>query len=144
MTLIVTKEIAKALGCCGNGYVTFENRLGDRPNMPYQELINIAFEMDKIAPEDKYVYWATSLPNTYQFHLMQGAFTVVDKYQVFNHKTGQHEPFSTLEEAKARQQQIIDEFIQEHKDKFSINQEILVNDGKDAMWAPLEEIQKAL
>jgi hypothetical protein len=143
MTLIVTKEIAKALGCCGNGYVTFENRLGDRPSMPYQELINIAFEMDKIAPEDKYVFWATYLRTDYKFYLMQGAFTMVDKYQVFNHKTGQHEPFNTLAEAQARKQQLIDEFIEEHKSWFHINQEILVNDGQDAMWVPLEDLPPA-
>lgn len=140
MTLIVTKEIAEALDCCGNGYVTFQERLGARESMPYQELINIAFEMDKIAPEDGYVYWATSLRNSYKFYLMQGAYTMSDKFKVFNHKTGSHETFTTVEEAIARRQQLIDEFMAESLPMFSINREILVNDGADAMWVPLAEL----
>ena len=65
---------------------------------------------------------------------------MTNKYQVFNHKTGQHESFTDADEAIARRKQIIDEFVAENTFMFAINREILVNDGQDAMWVPLAEL----
>lgn len=140
MTLKVTKQILAVHSCCQGGVENFTNRLGGRTEMELSEFAELAFEIEKTKPAESYVYFLMELKKSAKFYLMQGAFTMVDKYQVFNHKTGQYEPFNSLTEAKARQQEIIDEFIQEHKERFVINQEILVNDGKDAMWVPVDEI----
>ena len=140
MTLKVTKEILAAHNCCAHGINTFNERIGDRQSMDYHEFLTIAFEVDKAHPEEMYILYTRELLNSAKFYLMQGAYTMTDKFQVFNHKTGQHEEFHTVEEAKARRQQIIDEFVAENSYMFNINREILVNDGQDAMWVPLSEL----
>jgi len=108
--------------------------------MTYQEFLALSFEMDKIHPEDMYILYTRDLLNIAKFYLLQGAYTMTNKYQVFNHKTGQHESFTDADEAIARRKQIIDEFVAENTFMFAINREILVNDGQDAMWVPLAEL----
>lgn len=144
MTLIVNKQILEALECCANGMATFNERIGDRPSMDYQEFLALAFEMDKIHPEDMYIFYTRGLLEKAKFYLMQGAYTMTDKFQVFNHKTGLHEAFTTLEEATARRTQIVNEFIADNPHMFSINREILVNDGQDAMWVSVKDLPDPL
>lgn len=144
MTLIVNKEILETLNCCANGMATFNERIGDRPAMSYQEFLALAFEMDKIHPEDMYILYTRDLLKAPKFYLLQGAYSMTDKFQVFNHKTGQHESFTNLEEATARRNQIINEFVADNPHMFSVNREILVNDGQDAMWVSLADLPNPL
>lgn len=140
MTLKVSKQILEAHNCCQVGVEVFDSRLNGRTEMELSEFTNLAFEMEQTNPEEHYVYFLMGLKQSAKFYLLQGAYTMTDKYQVFNHKTGKHEAFNSLEEATARRQQIIDEFMVENAFMFSINREILVNDGADAMWVPLSEL----
>jgi hypothetical protein len=140
MTLKVNKQILEAHNCCQVGVEVFDSRLGDRPEMELSEFTNLAFEMEKTNPEEHYVYFLMELKKSAKFYLLQGAYTMTDKFQVFNHKTGLHEPFDTLEEATARRQQLINEYLIENAFMFNINREILVNGGQDAMWVPLSDL----
>jgi hypothetical protein len=140
MTLKVTKEILALHNCCQGGVDNFTNRLGDRTEMDLSEFTELAFEIEKTKPAESYVYFLMELRKSAKFYLLQGAYTMTDKFQVFNHKTGLHEPFNTLEEATARRQELINEYLIENASMFNINQEILVNDGADSMWVPLSEL----
>lgn len=144
MTLRVDRQILEVHLCCPNGMATFDARINGRPSMSYVEFLTLAFEMDKAHPEDMYILYARDLLKSAKFYLMQGAYTMTDKFQVFNYKTGQHEAFTSLEEATARRQQLIAEYIAENTFIFAINREILVNDGQDSMWVPLSDLPDPL
>lgn len=142
MTLYVTEEIINSFGVCSAGASEFVKAIETYPNgqMPYKDFLKMAFDLDKTYPEEHFLAFAINLKTNFLFYKMQGAYTMTDKFKVFNHKTGLHEELGTLEEALLRRQEILTEFFKENAFMFSVNREVIVGDGPDTMWVPISDL----
>lgn len=146
MTLIVNKKIMMAHGLCGPGLQEFIQVLGNGDEnftMPFDEALAYVKNLE-LTDKQFSSAWVENLLKSHKFYLMQGAYTMTDKFQVFNHKTGQHEPFDNLEQAIARRQELFNEFIAENSFMFNVNREIIVNGGPDVMWVPITDLPPAV
>lgn len=145
MTLIVNKEIMLAHGLCGPGLDNFINVLGkgdESFTLDLEAAIAHVAKMEETNPQFS-AQWVRNLRKSFKFYKMQGAYTMTDKFKVFNQKAGRHEEFLTLEEAIARRQEILNEFVADNPHMFVINREVLLDGGPDTMWVPIKDLPPA-
>lgn len=140
--IIINKNILEVHGTCAESLHEFVNVLGagdENFQIEFQDAINYVQSLP-LDRETKlsWIVFIRGLKDSPQFYLMQGAAVVNEKYHVMNPLTGQYEEATTLDDARALQQRIKDDFLAANKSLFVIGQEVFVAEENKSLWKTVE------
>lgn len=140
--IIINRKLLMAHNCCGESLDEFTNILGNGDvnfEIEFQDGINYIQNL-QLDRETKlaWLVFVRSLKDSPQFYLMQGAAVMNEKYHVMNPLTGQHEEATTLDDARALQQRIKDDFLAANISLFVIGQEVFVAEENKSLWKTVE------
>lgn len=145
MTLIISKKVLDGLNPCSEGATGLDWLLNDVSNgdpnfeITVDDLLSKIRSVDKPSEEKTLWYlYIKDLKENLSLYEQQGAVIMLEKYQVFNTLTGQYEIATSIDDARAIQQRIKDEFMAANSGLFVINQEAYIPDEDKSLWKIVE------